>query len=161
MPDFAVLSRVRQIPSHACHYFSKLAPEAGLEPATSRLTAARSTIELLWNPNGRPIYKPLFAASNGFLMRPGNATEQQENVRTATRANGGRAPRLQEVPSHFISSNRPPGATKPSLPRPSSGRICGNIGRPPRSRRLQTAPTRHPPRAAAARLHASKPPARR
>ena len=29
--------------------FQKLAPEVGLEPTTSRLTAARSTIELLWN----------------------------------------------------------------------------------------------------------------
>ena len=28
----------------------ELAPEAGLEPATFRLTAGRSTIELLWNP---------------------------------------------------------------------------------------------------------------
>src|SRR6266446_6452470 len=46
--------------------FEKLAPEAGLEPATPRLTAACSTIELLWNPNGRAIYKPLFAASNRF-----------------------------------------------------------------------------------------------
>ena len=27
-----------------------MAPEVGLEPTTSRLTAARSTIELLWNP---------------------------------------------------------------------------------------------------------------
>jgi hypothetical protein len=26
-----------------------MAPEAGLEPATFRLTAGRSTIELLWN----------------------------------------------------------------------------------------------------------------
>ena len=26
-----------------------MAPEVGLEPTTSRLTAARSTIELLWN----------------------------------------------------------------------------------------------------------------
>ena len=53
-----------------------MAPEAGLEPATSRLTAARSTIELLWNPDGRSIYKPLFAASNGFLMRAGNADDK-------------------------------------------------------------------------------------
>ena len=30
-----------------------MAPEAGLEPATFRLTAGRSTIELLWNPEGR------------------------------------------------------------------------------------------------------------
>ena len=29
----------------------KLAPEVGLEPTTTRLTAACSTIELLWNPN--------------------------------------------------------------------------------------------------------------
>src|SRR3954452_19225501 len=34
----------------------KLAPEAGLEPATFRLTAGRSTIELLWNPDERVIY---------------------------------------------------------------------------------------------------------
>ena len=27
-----------------------MAPEVGLEPTTSRLTAARSTIELLWSP---------------------------------------------------------------------------------------------------------------
>jgi hypothetical protein len=139
--------------------FTKLAPEAGLEPATRRLTAGCSTIELLWNPNGRPIYKPLFAASNGFLMRPG--MEQHESVRTATGAIGGRAPRFQEVPSHFISSNRPPGATTPSPPRQSSGKIRCNIGRPPRSAHLQPAPTRHPPRAAAARLRASKRPARR
>ena len=34
-----------------------LAPEAGLEPATRRLTAGCSTIELLWNsdPSFRPI----------------------------------------------------------------------------------------------------------
>ena len=36
----------------------KLAPEAGLEPATRRLTAGCSTIELLWNPTGQAIYKP-------------------------------------------------------------------------------------------------------
>ena len=29
-----------------------LAPEEGLEPSTSRLTAACSTIELLWNQTG-------------------------------------------------------------------------------------------------------------
>ena len=44
----------------------KLAPEAGLEPATTRLTAACSTIELLWIANGRAIYRPPCAASNGF-----------------------------------------------------------------------------------------------
>src|SRR5436305_16344 len=36
-----------------------MAPEVGLEPTTSRLTAARSTIELLWIPNGRAIYNVL------------------------------------------------------------------------------------------------------
>ena len=30
-------------------FFPKMAPEAGLEPATRRLTAGCSTIELLWN----------------------------------------------------------------------------------------------------------------
>ena len=35
---------------------SELAPEAGLEPATRRLTAGCSTIELLWNPSGQGIY---------------------------------------------------------------------------------------------------------
>jgi hypothetical protein len=45
----------------------KLAPEVGLEPTTHRLTADCSTIELLWNPNGRAIYKSNGAASNSFL----------------------------------------------------------------------------------------------
>ena len=66
----------------------KMAPEVGLEPTTPRLTAACSTIELLWNaklfellsgapgtgslptsycdPNGRAIYKSVPAPSNGF-----------------------------------------------------------------------------------------------
>ena len=34
-----------------------MAPEVGLEPTTTRLTAACSTIELLWNAKGRTIYK--------------------------------------------------------------------------------------------------------
>lgn len=33
----------------------EMAPEVGLEPTTTRLTAACSTIELLWNLNGRTI----------------------------------------------------------------------------------------------------------
>src|SRR6185437_5326765 len=40
-----------------------MAPEVGLEPTTHRLTADCSTIELLWIPNGRSIYKPLLAPS--------------------------------------------------------------------------------------------------
>jgi hypothetical protein len=36
----------------------KLAPEAGLEPATRRLTAGCSTIELLWNPKSMPPVNP-------------------------------------------------------------------------------------------------------
>jgi len=36
----------------------KMAPEVGLEPTTSRLTAARSTIELLWNPKGNEFTSP-------------------------------------------------------------------------------------------------------
>lgn len=47
----------------------KMAPEVGLEPTTTRLTAACSTIELLWNPNGRAIYKSGLVASNGFSCR--------------------------------------------------------------------------------------------
>ena len=39
-----------------------MAPEVGLEPTTSRLTAARSTIELLWNP--KP-YSPAFLRPAG------------------------------------------------------------------------------------------------
>ena len=35
----------------------EVAPERGLEPLTRRLTAGCSTIELLWNPNGRAIYR--------------------------------------------------------------------------------------------------------
>ena len=33
----------------AMRYSRKMAPEVGLEPTTFRLTAERSTIELLWN----------------------------------------------------------------------------------------------------------------
>src|SRR5579862_8101303 len=47
----------------------KMAPEVGLEPTTHRLTADCSTIELLWNPNGRAIYKPISRPSNGFVQR--------------------------------------------------------------------------------------------
>ena len=43
-----------------------LAPEAGLEPATHRLTADCSTIELLWNVNDRILYKSASIPSNGF-----------------------------------------------------------------------------------------------
>src|SRR5438045_5449107 len=46
----------------------KMAPEVGLEPTTHRLTADCSTIELLWNPNGRAIYKPIQRPSNGFVQ---------------------------------------------------------------------------------------------
>ncbi len=35
----------------------KMAPEEGLEPTTTRLTAACSTIELLWNSESREIYR--------------------------------------------------------------------------------------------------------
>ena len=35
----------------------ELAPEAGLEPATRRLTAGCSTIELLWMPQRGAIYR--------------------------------------------------------------------------------------------------------
>ena len=47
----------------------RLAPEVGLEPTTHRLTADCSTIELLWNPNGRPIYKSLSTPSTDDLSR--------------------------------------------------------------------------------------------
>ena len=36
----------------------KMAPKAGLEPATRRLTADSSTIELLWNPNPNRAKQP-------------------------------------------------------------------------------------------------------
>ena len=48
----------------------KLAPEVGLEPTTSRLTAARSTIELLWNPKEMNVNKPANVASIGFHVKP-------------------------------------------------------------------------------------------
>ena len=43
---------------------AKVAPEIGLEPITRRLTAGCSTIELLWNPEERRIYKSNSLASN-------------------------------------------------------------------------------------------------
>ncbi len=47
-------------------YRIEVAPEAGLEPATFRLTAGRSTIELLWIPEKAAIYKAVGGTSNGF-----------------------------------------------------------------------------------------------
>src|SRR5215469_13623611 len=46
----------------------KMAPETGLEPVTRRLTAGCSTIELLWNPSGREIYRAHLLASNCFWV---------------------------------------------------------------------------------------------
>src|SRR5579859_5345355 len=43
-----------------------MARDVQLEPTTSRLTAARSTIELLWNPNGPAIYRRGTTGSNRF-----------------------------------------------------------------------------------------------
>src|ERR1039458_6133416 len=53
------------------HTQLKMAPEVGLEPTTSRLTAARSTIELLWNPKGVKVNKPAKGASNRFVKQTG------------------------------------------------------------------------------------------
>ena len=43
-----------------------MAPEEGLEPSTTRLTAACSTIELLWNSEERARYKSTLEASTDF-----------------------------------------------------------------------------------------------
>ena len=43
-----------------------MAPEEGLEPSTPRLTAACSTIELLWNSKERVKYKSTAQASTDF-----------------------------------------------------------------------------------------------
>src|SRR5262245_6441714 len=48
------------------HMWKELAPKVGLEPTTTRLTAACSTIELLWNPKSDGIYKSTSGASIGF-----------------------------------------------------------------------------------------------
>ena len=45
-----------------------MAPEVGLEPTTSRLTAARSTIELLWMPKGQTNYKRPHRSSTDFAF---------------------------------------------------------------------------------------------
>ena len=45
-----------------------MAPKVGLEPTTDRLTADCSTIELLWMPNGRAIYKAFGHASTDFTL---------------------------------------------------------------------------------------------
>ena len=45
----------------------KLAPEVGLEPTTKRLTAARSTAELLGNPMRRNIIALYFEPNNRTL----------------------------------------------------------------------------------------------
>ncbi len=43
-----------------------MAPEVGLEPTTTRLTAACSTIELLWNAKRAAIYKSCCLSSTAF-----------------------------------------------------------------------------------------------
>ena len=49
-PTKAVRPGHLQCPAIATmRYSRKMAPEVGLEPTTFRLTAERSTIELLWN----------------------------------------------------------------------------------------------------------------
>lgn len=71
--DYTFITRVRfflALPPQAAavlHWLLKMAPEEGLEPSTTRLTVACSTIELLWNANGGVIYKSPPAASNRFI----------------------------------------------------------------------------------------------
>src|SRR5882757_1478367 len=62
------------------HKLKQLAPEEGLEPSTTRLTVACSTIELLWNANGRVLYKPPAAASNRFIAKFGSADRKTCSV---------------------------------------------------------------------------------
>jgi hypothetical protein len=45
---------------------NEVAPKVGLEPTTDRLTADCSTIELLWIPKERAIYKASARASTDF-----------------------------------------------------------------------------------------------
>lgn len=47
-----------------------MAPEVGLEPTTLRLTAACSTIELLWNSEEAGNYRRVEATSNRFRTGP-------------------------------------------------------------------------------------------
>ena len=50
---------------------SRMAPEVGLEPTTTRLTAACSTIELLWNTDpGLDLESPLISASRPRELIP-------------------------------------------------------------------------------------------
>ena len=69
----------------------QLAPEVGLEPTTPRLTAACSTIELLWNPSGRAIYKPPSVASNGFSTKVRSERILTEPPNIGAQASGLRA----------------------------------------------------------------------
>jgi hypothetical protein len=47
-----------------------MAPEVGLEPTTSRLTAGCSTIELLWNPKCSAVYYLLSVANRNSPVNP-------------------------------------------------------------------------------------------
>jgi hypothetical protein len=58
-----------------------LAPEEGLEPSTTRLTAACSTIELLWNANGREMYKSQRCPSISFVSFFDTSTEAGSSIR--------------------------------------------------------------------------------
>ena len=126
---------------------ARLAPEVGLEPTTPRLTAACSTIELLWNPyrliptrpdpaieplsnpNGPPIYKSLSARSIDVLpsaIRSNHRTHLDTDTGTLTPDQASMIPAGGPRPWCFepASACRPCQRTAPHHPRVALGGGC-------------------------------------
>src|SRR5882724_7109173 len=70
----------------------ELAPEVGLEPTTTRLTAACSTIELLWNPKRRVIYWASLIRQRIFRRAGGSLLPRHESVTSFIPKIAGAAP---------------------------------------------------------------------
>ena len=130
-----------------------MAPEVGLEPTTSRLTAARSTIELLWNPKEMNINKPAIGASNRFVTQTGSAGNKMCSARPAgcalsSRRNSGRVAPHDHKPATAPRNNParpPPGQNKNS---PSVCSRQNSTARCCRIRWLQPTPCESPAKAA-------------
>jgi hypothetical protein len=113
---------------------SMMAPEEGLEPSTPRLTAACSTIELLWNSEERVKYKPPPDPSTDF---PGFKGSQCSPTRSFVCARGNRQMSCHELEQGYLTSDT--SRDRPAVPVRSSHGCCCSRGT---ARRLRCLPAR-------------------
>ena len=94
-----------------------MAPEVGLEPTTTRLTAACSTIELLWNSESGEIYR-----LGPLRQRIFRNAELSRTPRRTAGSLGSRDPRATGPPTRR-AGRFPAGIALDSV-------LCGTIVRP-------------------------------